>query len=171
MAEGWREFEELVARIEKVLGPIGAVVTSPDRIRDSDTGQLREVDASIRPQMDAPPVRVLECRDRAGVQDVTWIEQIIGKTLGHGVPTIAVSSTGCSKPAIEKANRYGIEPRSISTLTQEEMIGWVKIVEVVHEISHLAIEGVVVSLNPEPEDHDTLAPPSERSWRNSGGRR
>ena len=134
MAEEWREFEQLVSRIERVLGPLGAVVTSPDRIRDSVTGQLREVDASIRPQKDAPPIRVLECRDRAGVEDVTWIEQIIGKILGHGVPTIAVSSKGFSKSAITKASHHGIETRIISTLTHEEMINWVPILAVEHEI-------------------------------------
>jgi hypothetical protein len=157
MAEEWREFEELVSRIERILGPIGAVVTSPDRIRDSVTGKLRDVDASIRPQKDAPPVRVLECRDRAGVQDVTWIEQIIGKTLGHGVPTIAVSSTGFSKSAVTKANHYGIETRVISTLTQEEMIRWVRIVAVEHVIFHPRIEErVFLWLYPETDDPNTI---------------
>ena len=153
MAEEWREFEQLVSRIERVLGSLGAVVTSPDRIRDSVTGQLREVDASIRPQKDAPPIRVLECRDRAGVEDVTWIEQIIGKILGHGVPTIAVSSKGFSKSAITKASHHGIETRIISTLTQEEMINWVPILAVEHEILFPTIEGRInVSLHPEPQD-------------------
>lgn len=44
----WRRFEKLVARIERVLAPKGAIVKSPDKIEDILTGSLREVDASIR---------------------------------------------------------------------------------------------------------------------------
>ena len=47
----WRQFELLAARIERTLAPSGAVVRSPDRLRDLVTGSLREVDASIRVQV------------------------------------------------------------------------------------------------------------------------
>lgn len=142
MAEDWREFEKLVARIERAIGPIGAVVKSPDYIRGSVTGELREVDASIRTQRDGPPIRVLECRDRAKVEDVMWIEQLVTKSHDHGVPTTAVSSAGFSKSAVEKANHYGIETRLISDVTQDEMIDWVKIKEVVHTIYFPVLETV-----------------------------
>jgi hypothetical protein len=44
----WKEFEQLVARIEQDAGPLGLTVTSPDRITCKITGRKREVDASIR---------------------------------------------------------------------------------------------------------------------------
>src|SRR5574339_176153 len=44
----WKEVQALVARIEHLAAPKGAKVKSPDRIRDKVTGQLRDVDASIR---------------------------------------------------------------------------------------------------------------------------
>jgi hypothetical protein len=44
----WKDFEQLVARIEKDAGPLGLVVTSPDRTACNVTGRKREVDASSR---------------------------------------------------------------------------------------------------------------------------
>jgi len=157
MAEKWREFERLVSRIERVLGPLGAVVTSPDHVLDSVTERIREVDASIRPGENALPVRVLECRDRAEVEDVTWIEQIITKSRDHGIPTIAVSSSGFSSPAIKKAAHYNIETRVISTLTQEEMVGWVKIAAVEHVVFHTLIEEVFIVVYPNEGDADSIS--------------
>ena len=40
----WREFERLVAGLEKQLAPRGAQIKSPDRIRDLVTERMREVD-------------------------------------------------------------------------------------------------------------------------------
>ncbi len=48
MTDRWRQFEKFIARIEQAMAPSGAVVKSPDRIPDKLTGELREVDASIR---------------------------------------------------------------------------------------------------------------------------
>lgn len=60
----WREFERLITRIEKMLAPMGAEIKSPDRIPDKVTGQLREVDASIRYTVGSAPVLItVECRD------------------------------------------------------------------------------------------------------------
>src|SRR5262245_39374323 len=101
----WRDFELLVARIEEWLGPKGATVKSPDYIADRVTGELREVDASIRLHAGSAPILVtVECRDRVSVQDVTWIEQIASKRDSVGAArTIAVSSSGFTGPARSKA--------------------------------------------------------------------
>jgi hypothetical protein len=70
MAVEWREFEQLVARIEQTLAPQGAVVTSPDRVKDLYTGQDREVDATIRFRVGTVPILItVECRKRDRVQD------------------------------------------------------------------------------------------------------
>ncbi|KQZ43276.1 hypothetical protein [Ensifer sp. Root558] len=79
-AEGWRDLEKLTARIETMLAPTGAVVKSPDRIRDKVTGKLREVDAAIRHMVVSVPILItIECRDRRGKQDVQWPEEIKSK--------------------------------------------------------------------------------------------
>jgi hypothetical protein len=95
----WKEFEQLVARIERLLVPKGAVVKSPDHIPDLITGSLREVDASIRMKVGSSDLLMtIECRRRKGTEDDTWIEQLATKREKIGAAkTIAVSSTGFSK--------------------------------------------------------------------------
>ena len=142
MTKEWREFEKLVARIERAVGQMGAIVASPDRVLDTVTGQMREVDASIRLKKDEPPIRVFECRRRGKAQDVLWIEQLVTKRSDHGIPTTAVSSAGVSKAAVKKADHYGIEIRRITEVTQDEMVGWVKINQLVNTIFFPVVQEV-----------------------------
>ena len=75
MVRKGRTLEILVAQLEDHLGPLGIQVESPDFIRDKDTSQLREVDISLRSKIGSSSILViLECRDRKGEEDVTWIE-------------------------------------------------------------------------------------------------
>src|SRR5687767_6861943 len=100
-----REFEELVARVEEILSPKGALVKSPDRLKDQVTGGKREVDASIT--LPTGEVNTVECRDRwtckQGVkskakQDVLWIEQLVTKRADLGInKTVGVSAGGFTK--------------------------------------------------------------------------
>lgn len=115
----WRQFEELVARIEAEAGPSGLVVKSPDRIRSLVTGDFREVDASVRSQFDGAEALVtIECRKRASKEDVTWIEQLATKKQALGAArTIAVSSSGFSEQAKKAAAHYGIDLRVASEVT------------------------------------------------------
>lgn len=114
-----RDFEELVARLEKILAPRGATIKSPDHIRDSVTGISREVDVSIRfADVDSDRLITVECRDRQNDEDVTWIEQLVTKQKDIGAwKTYAVSSAGFSGPAIAKAKHNGIEIRLFSEIT------------------------------------------------------
>lgn len=114
----WRQFEKLVARIEKMAAPLGAAVKSPDRIPDLVTGELREVDASIRYQIGTTPILItIECRKRNRKQDDTWIEQLATKRAKIGAAkTIAVSSTGFSGSAHKTARLHNIELRQLSEL-------------------------------------------------------
>ena len=119
----WREFEQLVARIEADAGPLGIRVTSPDRIRCNVTGRLREVDASIRSHVGTANVLItIECRRRAKAQDVTWIEQLAAKKLAIGADrTIAVSATGFTTAAETAAHRHGISLRKMSEVSAAEI--------------------------------------------------
>jgi hypothetical protein len=129
----WRDFEKLIALIERHLGPKGAVVRSPDHFPDKVTGQDREVDASVRYQVGSVPVLVtIECRDRTSTEDVTWIEQLIAKreSIGASV-TVAVSSTGFSGPALAKAKASGIEVRTLKDVSEDAIRDWAQGIEIV----------------------------------------
>lgn len=119
----WREFERLVARIEADAGPRGLTVKSPDRIRCKETGRHREVDASIRSRVGTSDLLItIECRNRAKVQDVTWIEQLAAKREALGASlTVAVSSSGFSADAEIVAARRGILLRRIDELTLSDL--------------------------------------------------
>jgi hypothetical protein len=138
----WREFEKLVARIERALAPKGAVVKSPDRIRDLVTGSSREVDASIRYKIGTVPILItVECRKRKDVQDDTWIEQLATKKQKIGAAkTIAVSSSGFSMPAVNSAKCYGIDLRVINQIPLEEVENWLRITSVQHRIHRAVLE-------------------------------
>lgn len=118
----WRAFEILVAQIERHLSPHGAIVKSPDRLKDKITGQLREVDASIKYQIGSVPILItIECRDRSRVQDDTWIEQLAKKKEKIAASaTIAVSANGFTKPAQKSAKIYGIELRTLNEINEDE---------------------------------------------------
>ena len=115
----WRQFEQMVARIEADAGPLGLVVKSPDRIRSLVTGELREVDASVRCHVGSSEVLVtIECRKRTSKEDITWIEQLATKKQALSASrTIAVSSSGFSWQAETAAAHYGIDLRLLSQVT------------------------------------------------------
>jgi len=155
MGQDWREFEELVAKIEQTLSPVEAIVKSPDWIVNNITGRKREVDASIRYTVGTVPILItVECRKRKYKQDDTWIEQLVTKKQNLGAArTIAVTSQGISEQAKKNALFYGIEVRKISEIAQEEMLGWIKINEVNHVVYHRVVgEGVGLDFDPLPDD-------------------
>lgn len=154
------QFHELLERIERTITPDGGVVTCPDYVEDAVTGERREVDASIRRDKGLPPIRVLECRDRAPIEDVTWIEQLATKCRDHGVRTIAVSSADFSKPAAAKASRYGIETRLIAEVTQDEMLGWVRNKEVTRIVYFPTLSALSLKMYGQPGAHGETFHPS-----------
>ncbi len=126
-APDWEEFQKLVARIEHTMAPAGAVVRSPDRIPDVDTGQMREVDATVRYTVGTVPILIaFECRRRGDREDVTWIEQLATKHRSiRASRVIAVSAAGFTGPAVEKALRLGIDLRTVSNITDVEIGRWI----------------------------------------------
>lgn len=122
----WKEFERLVARIEEIAAPQGAVIKSPDRIRDLTTGKMREVDASIRYRVGTADILItIECRKRSRRADDTWIEQLATKRNKLGAAkTIAVSSTGFSDSALITARHHGLELRVLSEISAQDLHGW-----------------------------------------------
>jgi hypothetical protein len=169
LAAEWREFEKLVARIEQAIAPSGAVVRSPDRILDQLTGELREVDASIRYKVGTSPVLItIECRDRSAVEDVRWIEQLAEKKRGIGASiTLAVSSSGFSEPAMRRAAVSGIEVRTLVDATAEDFVHWLTLQYVVLDVSEWSLVGLEVELYDAPHDAE-LTPVSQQLFLESG---
>lgn len=105
-----------------------AEIKSPDRILDSETGTKREVDVSIRCSVGTHNfLTVIECRDRKPPQDVTWIEQITGKTKAiKADKIIAVSTSGFTEGAKRKAEKNNIVLRTLEEFNVAETISWLK---------------------------------------------
>jgi hypothetical protein len=165
----WREFEKLIARIEQAMAPSGAVVTSPDRIPDKVTGELREVDVSIRYKVGTCPILVtIECRNRSGNEDVTWIEQIAEKKRSIGASmTLAVSSSGFSDSAIKKASVVGIEIRTLDDALAEDFREWLAVQHVVLDVREWSLAELALEVYDAPEDAE-LIPALQKSFRESG---
>jgi hypothetical protein len=164
----WREFEQLIARIEADAGPQGIVVKSPDRIRCKLTGRMREVDATIRTKAGTADMLItIECRRRTKVQDVTWLEQLATKRLSIGADrTIAVSVSGFSREAEAAAQRLGITLRRIADVRPEDLnpvlgldfvIFWHKGC-VCTGVGVRAFRAVEVDTRPEPDEVDYVLP-------------
>lgn len=145
MTAPYREFEKLVSRIEGALVPRGAQIKSPDKLVDKFTGELREVDVSIRHKVGSVELLVtVECRDRIKIQDVTWIEQLATKQKQIGADhTIAVSSAGFSEPALAAARMHGISARIVDDITDNEIPEWVEGLEV-EEVETQCLVGPLV---------------------------
>lgn len=146
----WKEFEKFVARIETALAPRGAVVTWNDGIRDLDTGELRQLDATLRYKIGSCPVLIVfECRKRAEDQDVTWIEQADSKRRSVGADVIVlVSSSGFFEPAIVKSAKWpAIQLRTLADQDADKFASWVQV-----------NEGVVI------EDEYSLAELEIETW-------
>lgn len=145
MPYNWKEFEQLVARIEQTLSPAGAVVKTNDRIPSKFTGRKREVDVSIRFKVGTTPILItIECRKRKDKQDVTWIEQLVTKKMHLGAArTIAVTSVGLSQEAIKIAKMHDILVRQLSEINKKDIDEWIKIKTVKTIFHHSIIFGTI----------------------------
>jgi hypothetical protein len=124
----WRAFELLIARIERLLSHADVIIRSPDFIEDRVTNAAREVDVSIRSKTGSAGILItIEGRNRSEPQDVTWIEQLETKRNDiRAAHTIAVSSSGFTKAAIEKALHCGMSLRRIDEISDDEITNWAR---------------------------------------------
>lgn len=118
-----QKFERQIERIHQLLEGKGSNVTWNDHIPDPDNPrQLRQIDISIRRD---GSLTLVECRLHKEPQDVTWIEELMGRRISLGAEAvIAVSSSGFTKTAQEKAKNYGIILRDFAGLSREEVENW-----------------------------------------------
>lgn len=118
-------FEKQITRIHGLLEGANAEVTWNEKIPDPDNpSQPRQIDFTIK---NAGVFIIGECRFRKTREDVQWIEELIGRKISlkaDGV--IAVSSTGFTQGAIQKALTYGIVLRNFFEITDRELESWGK---------------------------------------------
>jgi hypothetical protein len=121
--------ERQVERIERLIAQEGSEVTWNDRIPDPDNPrQRRQIDITIRRD---GRLTIVECRMEKSPQDVTWIEQLMGRRLSlRADSVIAVSASKFTKGAIRKADANGIILRNLATLSAHEIRDWGKACEV-----------------------------------------
>jgi hypothetical protein len=125
MTPRFTSFERRIARIHRLLEAEGSVITWNDRIPDPDNPrQPRQIDVTIRRD---GRLTLVECRIHKEPQDVTWIEELIGRRASlQADAAIAVSASGFTTGAEAKAERFGIILRHFNTLTQDEIRNWGK---------------------------------------------
>jgi hypothetical protein len=124
MARAGKRLENLVDVIERVTAASPNVkVESPKRLRDKNTGKLREHDVVLTfLQGHHEVLTALECRDRSRPVGVPAIEGFKTKCEVTGVHRgIIVSATGFTGTAIETAQRYNI---GCLSLDEVEAFDW-----------------------------------------------
>jgi hypothetical protein len=72
-----------------------------------------------------PITLLIECRDHDRPQDVSWIEALIGKYLHQMAHVIAVSSSGFTSQALDKAKAVGITTMVIEEARDTNWRSWV----------------------------------------------
>ena len=115
-------FQKLILRIHEQLAPAGIEVTVEESgfTEEPSSCAPRETDVKIIMQTSSGTERIaIECRDHARVQEVGWIDSLIGKYIDLGFDkVVAVSSSGFSSTALAKAEKFKIECRTL-----DEVVG------------------------------------------------
>ncbi len=119
------DLERWTERVHTLLEDDEAKVTWNDYVCDPDNKKRkRQVDVTIRRD---GIVTHVECRAHSARQDVKWIEELMGRRESLGADSmIAVSASGFTEGARKKAARYGIMLRTMSSLTDKEILSWAK---------------------------------------------
>jgi len=94
-------YQELVFKLESALAPTGARVVQSALLTDR-SGTQREVDVLIEGDVGGHSLRIaVECRTESRPQDVTWVDELLGKYAGLDVQrVVAVSRSGFSRSAL-----------------------------------------------------------------------
>lgn len=150
------------------MRPAGFVVRSPDQVRDTVTGRLREVDVSVRASAEGPVIAICECRDRASAEDVTWIEQVVTKArdLEGSPPAVLVSSSGFSEAAREKVRSYGHDVRLVTDVSLDEFHSWFQLEHVVADETQRGLAGCDIELT--GEEDAVFAPAVSKALESDG---
>lgn len=121
MAKRTNAFQKAIHYIHDQLKDVNVVVIeSAEMIEiNSDPPTKREIDVLIEKTVHDKVFRIaIECRDRGRIDDIQWIDCLIGKFIHLPIhKIIAVSKSGFSKSAVIKAESFGIELRTLKEVT------------------------------------------------------
>lgn len=158
MPRAGRSLELLVKALEQLLAGAPVEIRSPDYIMGRNSGTSREVDVSLRAQVGSARVLVIiECRDRAKPQDVTWIEQLASKREDVGADkAVAVSSGGFSASARNLARSKKIDLRSLEELDPHIVFDWLTDQTLDHRTRYVDVIGVSVHLSEPTTEIDPI---------------
>lgn len=119
-----RLLEKLVETLERFLRGTDVKITSPDTVTGIISKVSREVDVTLRTQDGL--LLALECRNWTNTkQGVAWIEQLASKKQDLGIQRIvAISSSDFSEGAKNLARHFGVEFRTLDSLTFADIAGW-----------------------------------------------
>jgi hypothetical protein len=116
------EFQRLIAFIERAAAPAGARVTESPELFEYEGSSKREIDILIECEVGGHPVRIaVECRAEKRKQNKQWIDELYGRFRDLGIQVvIAVSRSGFTKGAIQKAERLGIRALTLEQALAED---------------------------------------------------
>jgi len=117
------EFQQLVFRIYQALSTGHATARESVLLKEKNSDAEREIDVLMTSAIAGHEVKIaVECRDHANVQDITWVDSLIGKYANLDVhKVIAVSHTSFSATAYQKARQHNIE---LLTFKEAEQTDW-----------------------------------------------
>jgi len=149
------QFERLIEHLHLLLEREGAQVLWNPHIPDPDNpAQPRQIDVVI--QRDGLTTHV-ECRFRKERQDVTWIEELIGRRASLRADCVmAVSASGFTEGAVRKAEVHGITLHDLKDLSRNDVLNWGK--RLTLTVKWLHMDPLSVCLLIAPEDEDRVTP-------------
>lgn len=105
----WKEFEILVAKIQKELAA-DSVVTHDDKIIGRKSERMRQIDVSIRSKIGQFDVLIIiDCKDYAEPVDVKAVEEFMGLVEDVGAQQAAiVAAKGFTIAAKKRAVEAGL---------------------------------------------------------------
>lgn len=116
------EFQALIKSIYAAMSNVeGGSVTESAMLYEPNE-KPREVDILIEREMYGHKLKIaIECRDRSRKDDIEWIDGLIGKYKNLKIDRIvAVSKSGFSSPAIDKARENRIDIRTYEKLLETD---------------------------------------------------
>jgi hypothetical protein len=148
-----------VQALEQLLAGGPVEIRSPDFIMGRNSGTSREVDVSLRSQVGSVSVLVIiECRDRAKPQDVTWIEQLASKREDVDADkAVAVSAGGFSAGARNLARSKQVDLRSLEELEPHIVYDWLTDETMDYRTRHVDVIDASIHLGEIPTEIDPAA--------------